>query len=117
MTRDDLQVVAFEINLHSGNARSTIHEGFDLMRKRNFKEAEKKLEDANNELIEAHKSQTSLLQNYANGQEIIMEIIMVHAQDHLMTTMTLSEMAIEFLEMYKQFDKLKKAGLVYNEQI
>ena len=53
-----------------------------------------KLEDANNELIEAHKSQTSLLQNYANGQEIIMEIIMVHAQDHLMTTMTLREMAI-----------------------
>ena len=30
-----------------------------------------------------------LLQDYASGVEIKIEIIMVHAQDHLMTTMTL----------------------------
>lgn len=114
MTRDDLQVVAFEIILHSGDARTMIHEGFALMRHGKIEEAQKKMEDANNELLEAHKSQTSLLQNYANGEEIVMEVIMVHAQDHLMTTMTLREMALELLEMYKQFKELKQAGAVCN---
>lgn len=109
MTSEDLQVVAFELILHSGDARTMIHEGFDLMKKGEIAEAEKKLEDANNELLEAHKSQTKLLQDYANGDEIVMEVIMVHAQDHLMTTMTLREMALEFLEMYKQFQDLKSA--------
>ena len=114
MKSEDLQVIAFEIILHSGDARTMIHEGFSLMRKGRIEDAEKKLEDANNELLEAHKSQTSLLQNYANGDEIVMEVIMVHAQDHLMTTMTLREMALEFLEMYKEFNELKKLKEVCN---
>lgn len=107
MTKDDLQVVAFEIILHSGDARTIVHEGLNLMNQGKFEEAEKKMEDANKELLEAHKSQTKLLQDYANGDEITMEVIMVHAQDHLMTTMTLREMAIEFLKMYKQIYELK----------
>lgn len=107
MTKDDLQVVAFEIILHSGDARTIVHEGLNLMNQGKFEEAEKKMEDANNKLLEAHKSQTKLLQDYANGDEITMEIIMVHAQDHLMTTMAIKEMAIEFLKMYKQIYELK----------
>lgn len=115
MTTEELQVVAFEIILHSGDARTMIHEGFELMKKGEIQEAEKKLEDANTELLEAHKSQTSLLQNYANGDKVEMEVIMVHAQDHLMTTMTLREMALQFLEMYNQFQGLKKAAGAVNE--
>lgn len=111
MTKDDLQVVAFEIILHSGDARTIVHEGLNLMNEGKFEEAEKKMEDANNELLEAHKSQTKLLQDYANGDEITMEVIMVHAQDHLMTTMTLREMAIEFLKMYKQIYELKNGAV------
>lgn len=107
MTKDDLQEVAFEIILHSGDARTIVHEGLNLMNQGKFEEAEKKMEDANNKLLEAHKSQTKLLQDYANGDEITMEIIMVHAQDHLMTTMAIKEMAIEFLKMYKQIYELK----------
>ena len=108
MTRDDLQVVAFEIILHSGDARSIVHEGFQLMREGKYDEAEVKMEEANKKLLEAHKSQTSLLQSYASGEEVIMEVIMVHAQDHLMTTMTLREMAIEMLAMYKNFNNALK---------
>lgn len=114
MKKEDLQVVAFEIILHSGDARSLVHEGFKLMREGKFTEAEKKMEDANTKLLEAHKCQTSLLQSYASGEEIVMEVIMVHAQDHLMTTMTLREMALEFLEMYKQVNHSLKFGEICN---
>ena len=46
--------------------------------------------------------QTTLLQNYAKGEEIIIEIIMVHAQDHLMTTMTLKEVAERMKLLYQR---------------
>lgn len=102
MEQEELQMVAFQIILHSGTSRSLVHEAFQLMRTDEFEAAEEKLEEANSELTEAHKAQTSLLQQYASGEEIKIEIIMVHAQDHLMTTMTLREMAVEMLHLYRR---------------
>lgn len=114
MTKEDLQVISFEIILHSGDARTMIHEGFALMREGKFSAAEEKLTAANNELLEAHKAQTRLLQDYANGEEIVMEVIVVHAEDHLMTTMALREMAVEMLQVYREISQLKELGATVN---
>ncbi|MDQ0221907.1 PTS cellobiose transporter subunit IIA [Streptococcus moroccensis] len=102
MNPEDVQVAAFEIILNSGNARTVVHEAFADMREGRYEDAAKKLEDANEELLLAHQAQTHLLQEYAGGTEIKIEIIMVHAQDHLMTTMTLREVALEMLELYRK---------------
>ena len=95
MTEEELQLAAFEIILHSGTARTSVHEALD---------AKEKLAAADEELLQAHHAQTDLLQKYASGTEIKIEIIMVHAQDHLMTTMTLKEVAIEMMHMYKKIN-------------
>ena len=55
--------------------------------------------------MEAHHAQTDLLQKYASGTEVKIEIIMVHAQDHLMTTMTLKEVALEMITLYQRLDE------------
>ncbi|MFN8648810.1 PTS cellobiose transporter subunit IIA [Streptococcus sp.] len=102
MNTEELQVAAFEIILYSGNARSTVHAAFADMREGQYEAAAEKLEAANEELLQAHHAQTKLLNEYANGVEIKIEIIMVHAQDHLMTSMTLREVALEMLELYKK---------------
>ncbi|HEM6304216.1 TPA: PTS cellobiose transporter subunit IIA [Streptococcus suis] len=104
MNQEELQVAAFQIILHSGTARTEVHEAFAAMRAGDYETASEKLETANTELVEAHHAQTKLLQDYASGIEIKIEIIMVHAQDHLMTTMTLREVALEMLELYKRMN-------------
>ena len=55
--------------------------------------------------MEAHHAQTDLLQKYASGTEVKIEIIMVHAQDHLMTTMNLKEVAVEMITLYQRVDE------------
>lgn len=102
MESEKIQEIAFNIILKSGDARTTVHEAFKDMRETRYDDAETKLEESNSSLVDAHKAQTSLLEEYANGEEVTMEIIMVHAQDHLMTTMTLREVAIEMLALYKK---------------
>ncbi|HEM2866786.1 TPA: PTS cellobiose transporter subunit IIA [Streptococcus suis] len=102
MNTEELQMAAFGIILSSGNARSVIHEAFAAMREGDYDKAEELLEAANADMLEAHHSQTSLLQEYASGTEVKVEIIMVHAQDHLMTTMTLREVALEMLALYRK---------------
>lgn len=102
MDKEKLQEVAFEIILYSGEARTLVHEGFQQMRQEKFSEAAAKLEQANLALRSAHKTQTELLHEFANGNEIVMEVIMVHAQDHLMSTMTFREIALEMLALYER---------------
>lgn len=102
MESEKIQEIAFNIILHSGDSRTTIHESFQDMRESKYSEANDKLKKSNEDLIKAHKIQTELLQEYANGEDINMEIIMVHAQDHLMTTMTLREVALEMLALYEK---------------
>ncbi|AUW96262.1 PTS cellobiose transporter subunit IIA [Streptococcus pluranimalium] len=104
MNTEELQMAAFGIILSSGNARTIVHEAFAAMREGYYDRAEQLLEDANADMLEAHHAQTDLLQAYAGGTEIKIEIIMVHAQDHLMTTMTLREVALEMLALYKKVD-------------
>ena len=95
-------LVAFNIILHSGSARTSIHEALACMREGKFAEAEEKLEEADKELVLAHQAQTDLLQEFSRGTTIEIQIIMVHAQDHLMTTMTLLEVAKEMEHLYKR---------------
>ena len=102
MDTEELTMAAFEIILNSGNARAVVHEAFAAMREDNYVLAAAKLQEANDEILKAHQAQTHLLQEYAGGTEVKIEIIMVHAQDHLMTTMTLREVALEMLELYKK---------------
>ena len=102
MTSEELQVIAFDIILHSGNARTLIHEAFKLLRQGEKAEASQQLDKANEAILEAHKAQTNLLKEYASGQKIEMEIIMVHAQDHLMTTILLKDLMKHLIELYKK---------------
>ncbi|MFM0792484.1 PTS cellobiose transporter subunit IIA [Streptococcus suis] len=102
MNTEELQIAAFGIILSSGNARTVVHEAFAAMREGDYDKAEELLEAANADMLEAHHAQTGLLQKYASGTEVNVEIIMVHAQDHLMTTMTLREVALEMLALYRK---------------
>lgn len=107
MPADQIQAVAFEIIISAGDGRTKVHEAIQEMRKGNFTEAEAILEDANESFVTAHKAQTSMLQEYAGGTEITMEIIFVHAQDHLMTGMLYKDMAEDMLELYKRLDAIE----------
>ena len=69
ISSEELQVTAFDIILHSGNARTLIHEGFKDMRQGKFEEADEQLTKANEEILQAHKAQTNLLKEYASGQK------------------------------------------------
>lgn len=102
MEEEKIQEIAFEIILHSGDARTVVHEGFQAMRENKLDEAQERLDAANEGLVKAHRAQTGLLQNYASGEKIVMDVLMVHAQDHLMTTMTLREVALEMLVLHRK---------------
>lgn len=65
---DILETQAFHLILHGGNARSCAMEAIDYAKRGEFQEAEAKLQEALQELQEAHRLQTDLIQREAGGK-------------------------------------------------
>ncbi|MGL4522920.1 MAG: PTS lactose/cellobiose transporter subunit IIA [Bacilli bacterium] len=87
--------------LFSGNARSMAMEAIRLAKGGEFEEAESLLQQASEEIGNAHSAQTSLIQSEARGEKTEISMLLIHAQDHLMTAMTLKDLAIEIVNLYK----------------
>ena len=88
--------------MHSGEAKSNAFEAIQKAKKGCFEEAREKLKLANKDLISAHKSQTEMLTQEAQGEKIELSLLMVHAQDHLMTSLTFIDLAKEVVDVYER---------------
>lgn len=94
--------IAFQIILHAGNGKANAMEAIQEAKSGDFEAADKKINDANIDLGKAHQFQTKLLQDEANGSDKEISIILIHAQDHLMTSMTVRDLAIEMTDLYRR---------------
>lgn len=102
MNKQDVAMVGFEIIAFAGDARSKLVSALDECNKGNFEQSEKLIQEANECILEAHKAQTNMLQAEARGENMELGFIMVHAQDHLMTTMLLRDVMKHFVNLYKR---------------
>ncbi|MBU5593761.1 PTS lactose/cellobiose transporter subunit IIA [Amphibacillus sp. MSJ-3] len=93
--------IAFQIILYAGNGKSSAMEAIQEAKEGNFEAADEKIKEANIELGKAHKYQTKLLQEEAQGNGKTISVILIHSQDHLMTSMTVRDLAIEIIEIYR----------------
>ncbi|CAK6472916.1 Lichenan-specific phosphotransferase enzyme IIA component [Peribacillus frigoritolerans] len=104
-TKEDLSELSFQLILHNGNARSCAMEAIDLQKQGKSSDAQDKLKEAEHEFVAAHKIQTALIQQEVNGEKFDIPMLLIHAQDHLMTSMTTKDLAIEIVELHKKTQK------------
>lgn len=93
--------------MYGGDAKGKAVEAIAAAKAFNFEEAEEKLKEANQSLSHAHKSQTALLSQEANGDSVSLSLLMVHGQDHLMNAITFIDMAKEVIDVYRQLDRMR----------
>ena len=59
------------------------------------------IDEAQELLNDAHNSQTAMLGAEAAGEDVELGFIMVHAQDHLMTTVLLKDIVANLIDIYR----------------
>ncbi|MGD8111845.1 PTS lactose/cellobiose transporter subunit IIA [Vibrio sp. NTOU-M3] len=96
------EIVVMEIICNAGEARSLCFEALRLSRAKQFAQAEEKLASAKECLNKAHLVQTQLIEQDMGEGKVPMTLVMVHAQDHLMTTILAHELAAEMVALHKQ---------------
>lgn len=101
ISREESAMVGLEIVAFAGEARSKLIMALDEAEKGNYEKATSLIEEANESLLEAHKSQTEMLTAEARGENVELGFIMVNGQDHLMTTMLLRDVMKHLVNLYK----------------
>lgn len=95
------EMISFGIIANAGDARSYAFGALEAAKKGNFEEAEELLKKSDEAAIKAHHAQTELLVKEANGDKTPVDVLLVHAQDHLMTSMLAVELIKELITLYR----------------
>ncbi|WP_375180279.1 PTS lactose/cellobiose transporter subunit IIA [Enterococcus rotai] len=104
---DGLELTAFNIISTVGTAKSKVMESMDYARKGEFKEAEQLINEANESLRAGEKEHFTVITQEAKEKNVELTLLFMHAEDQLMTTVVLRDVANELLEMNKNFYELK----------
>ena len=98
---ESTELISFGIIAAAGTARSLAFEALNLAHQHDYEGAHELLDQASKAALEAHHQQTALLSKEASGEHTPVDVMLVHAQDHLMTAMLAQELIAEILYLHE----------------
>lgn len=107
MLSKDQENDIFEIITYSGNAKSLAYDSLEAASNYDFEKSAEIADEAQAELNKAHNKQTSLIQDEINGKTVEMSLLMVHAQDHLMSTISEKSLIEKMVDLYREIERGK----------
>lgn len=102
---EELELISFEIISNVGTARSCYIESMRLAKAGDFEGAMAKIEAGDTAFNDGHTSHMKLLRV---DQKSPMGLLVMHAEDQLMSAETFKIMAMEFIDMYKKVSVLEE---------
>lgn len=100
-TPEELEMLSFGLIGAAGQARSLAFSALKAAREGDFEQADELIAQSKQAAIESHDQQTKLLVREANGVHTPVDVMLVHAQDHLMTAMLAQELIEELVNLYR----------------
>lgn len=102
---EGIELISFQIISAVGTARSCYIEAIQIAKNGDFKGAQDKLEEGEKYFNEGHHAHGQLIQQEASGKKTDFSLILMHAEDQLMSAESFRIIAEEFIEIYKVVQK------------
>ncbi|NME43604.1 PTS lactose/cellobiose transporter subunit IIA [Faecalicoccus pleomorphus] len=103
---EGMELVSFQIISSVGTAKSMFIEAIYLAKQGKIQEAKQLIKEGDTIFIEGHKAHAKLIQKEATGETIIPQLLLVHAEDQLMSAEGFKTIATEIIDLYqKLFEK------------
>ncbi|MES1027526.1 MULTISPECIES: PTS lactose/cellobiose transporter subunit IIA [Bacillus amyloliquefaciens group] len=93
--------ISFQLILHSGNARSNIIQSIRAYKDGRTDESDTFLTKAEEELGIAHDIHFQMIQKEAGGAKTDVSLLFMHAEDHLMSALSMKELVKEMLDLFQ----------------
>ena len=97
----ELEETVMGIIINAGQSRSLCYEALRQAKQGYFTEADDLLRQATEAANAAHAVQTRLIEADQGEGKIPVTLVLVHAQDHLMTSMLARELVTELIDLYR----------------
>ena len=97
-----LDVTCFQIISNVGSAKSLYIEAIQLAKKQQIEDARNKINEGEELYRIGHKVHYELVTKMANGEDVPVNLLLLHAEDQLMATDTFCIMAKEIVELYEK---------------
>ena len=98
----DMESTVMELIINSGEARSYAMQALRAAKQGDWDQVDEQLTEASAASKRAHDVQTMLIGMDEGCGKIPVNLVMVHAQDHIMTSMLAREMIEELIEIHRQ---------------
>lgn len=102
---DEKELIIFKIISAVGTARSMYIEAIQLAKAGDFEGAEKLISEGEQAFVEGHHAHVELIQKEATGEKTEVSLIMVHAEDQLMSAEGFKIIAEELIDVYRKMNK------------
>ncbi len=101
---EELEEVVMGLIINSGQARSLAYGALRKAKEGDFEAAKAKamMDQSRIALNEAHLVQTKLIEGDQGEGKMKVSLVLVHAQDHLMTSMLARELIAELIELHEK---------------
>ena len=104
---ENLEMAAMQIISNVGTARSSYIEAIQEAKKGNYDRALEIIKEGDEFFAEGHDAHLKLLQEEAQGKSVVM-LLILHAEDQLMSAEGFKIIATELIDVYKRLDTLQK---------
>ena len=100
--REKLEELDLQIIAAVGTARSMFVEALELAKEGKFEEANAKVAEADEMFAQGHDAHHDILAMQGQGIELPFDLMLVHAEDQMMSAEAFRLIATELMELYKK---------------
>lgn len=100
---EGIELISFKLISNSGEAKSAFAQALKHSRNEDFEEAERFIKQGEVFLLKAHESHATLIQQESSGKTVEISLLLMHAEDQLMTTELLKMFAQEMILTHKKY--------------
>lgn len=96
------ELICFQIIANAGGAKTVFMEALSAAKDGHFKQAEEKIQLGEDLINKGHELHECLIQKEAAGQPNPFSLVLLHAEDQLMSALQIKTLVQELIDVYKR---------------
>lgn len=103
---EEMEEICFKLIACAGGAKSNYVKAIQCAKKGEYQEAHEAIKEGDKCYFESHEIHGDLIQKEADGQSQTLSLLLIHAEDQMMSCEVFKNMAEELIFVYKKINQL-----------
>ncbi len=99
---EGIELLSFQMISFNGSARSCFVEAIMAAKEGDFERAEQLMAEGEEQFVEGHPVHAQLIQKEASGEATAVNLLLIHAEDQMMSAELLKIIAAELIDIHKR---------------